>query len=82
VSDERNSPTDPDLANFPEIERYPNTEESKKIAVSIRMNAGILLHSDEKLSTEWCDYFWNRGLEISKCSPPPLDKLNKSDENK
>lgn len=82
VSDERNSPDDSSLANFPEIERYPNTEESKKVAAAVRMNASMLLHMEKEFSTEWSDYFWNRGLEISKCIPPPIDKLNENNERK
>jgi len=86
VSDNRDSPTDPNLMHFPEIERYPNTELSKQVAASVRMQAGLLVHNDdentEQLSINWCDYFWNRGLEITKCIPPSFDKLYKTDENK
>jgi len=56
------------LANFPEIENYPNTDESKKIAASIRasINGFIGLDIGSKI-TNWSDYFWNRGLEIDNC---------------
>lgn len=56
------------LANFPEIENYPNTEESKKIAALVRasINGFIGLDISDTL-TDWQDYFWNRGLEIDNC---------------
>ncbi len=56
------------LANFPEIENYPNSEESKKIAAAIRaaINGFIGLDIAENM-TNWPAYFWNRGLEIDKC---------------
>jgi hypothetical protein len=53
------------LANFPEIQNYPNTEESKKIGASvcaiINLQTGFLIES--RLSG-WVKYFWNRGLFI------------------
>ncbi len=57
------------LANFPEIENYPNTEESKKIAAFIRasINGFIGMDADGTPVTDWPDYFWNRGLEIDRC---------------
>ena len=56
------------LANFPEIENYPSTEESKKIAASIRASINGFIGLDLGAPiTDWPDYFWNRGLEIDKC---------------
>jgi len=56
------------LAQFPEIEHYPDTDLSKQIGASIR--AGLngffgseMHHTDNK----WPDYFWNRGLAIEPC---------------
>ena len=56
------------LANFPEIENYPNTEESKKIAAFVRasINGFIGMDLDDRL-TDWQAYFWGRGLEIDNC---------------
>lgn len=56
------------LANFPEIENYPHTEESKKIAASVRasLNGFIGMDLGDNL-TDWQDYFWNRGLEVDNC---------------
>lgn len=56
------------LANFPEIENYPHTEESRKIAASIRASINGFIGLDiggEK--TDWPNYFWNHGLEIDNC---------------
>ena len=56
------------LANFPEIENYPNSEESKKIAASIRASINGFIGLDIAGNmTNWPDYFWNRGLKIDKC---------------
>ncbi len=59
---------DVSLAKFPEIENYPNTELSKKIAGSIRA-AMHMFFIDRCYPTaaEWPKYFWNRGLKIDKC---------------
>jgi len=56
------------LANFPEIEKYPNTEESKKVASSVRasLNGFIGLNISGN-RTDWPEYFWKRSLEIDKC---------------
>jgi hypothetical protein len=56
------------LAEFPEIESYPHTELSKRIASGVR----AVLHaffdnSDDQASSDWPRYFWNRGLEIDPC---------------
>lgn len=55
------------MENFPEIERYPETDESKAIAASVRamVLASFGMHVT---SPEWGNYFWNRGLEIDACS--------------
>lgn len=54
------------LANFPEIENYPHTEESKKIASAIRALINGFI-GDTKNKTSWPQDFWNRGLEIDGC---------------
>lgn len=64
VSDDGKAPTDPKLRNFPAIEQYPNTEESKIVASEVR---GTVFCLFEKNQSEWSDYFWNRGLEIEPC---------------
>jgi len=56
------------LADFPEIERYPDTDISKRIASGVRASI-YTFFSDEHWphSREWSQYFWNRGLEIDAC---------------
>jgi hypothetical protein len=56
------------LASFPEIEKYPETELSQKVGSGVRSTLNMLFGSAELCnSAEWPDYFWNRGLEVSKC---------------
>lgn len=56
------------LASFPEIEKYPHTDLSRKVASSIR--ASMYIFFTEPIyptSLNWPSYFWNRGLEIDRC---------------
>jgi len=56
------------LANFPEIERYPDTDLSQKIAGSIRSTLPMFFSEPHYSSgSTWPRYFWNRGLEIDGC---------------
>jgi hypothetical protein len=56
------------LAELPEVEHYPDTELSQKIAASIC--AALPAFFGGPLSPQssiWPRYFWNRGLEIDTC---------------
>ncbi len=64
VSDDGKAPTDPKLRNFPAVEEYPNTEESRIVASEVRGTVFTLFETNH---SEWSDYFWNRGLEIEPC---------------
>lgn len=57
------------LARFPEVDQYPNTEISLKIAASIRSTLNVFAGRDLKLGEgkNWSTYFWNRGVELSEC---------------
>jgi hypothetical protein len=56
------------LAKFPEIEKYPNTELSEKVAASIRSSIFMFFTEPHyPKSPNWPKYFWNRGFEIDKC---------------
>lgn len=56
------------LAKFPQIADYPKTDESRKIAASIRDTIIVLSNmQNREKAQEWLNYFWNRGLEISPC---------------
>ena len=56
------------LANFPEIEKYPLTNLSKKVAASIRAAINMFfIETHYPVHTEWPTYFWNHGLQIDRC---------------
>ena len=56
------------LANFPAIEAYPTTEESKKIAAAVRsLITGFIAQCHKSFPATWPDKFWNRGLELEGC---------------
>jgi len=54
------------LANFPAIEHYPATEESMRIASSVRASISAFFGVID-VPKWWPGYFWNRGLEIDQC---------------
>ena len=53
------------LANLPAIEEYPTSEESKRVAVSVRSAAASLLSQD--IPTSWRNSFWNQGRTLGAC---------------
>jgi len=57
------------LAEFPQVQDYPETELSKRIASSIRATLHMFFNPPHYTETpaRWVDYFWNRGVEISPC---------------
>ncbi len=56
------------LASFPEIEKYPHTTLSQKVAASIRSTIYIFFSEPHyPSSSNWPKNFWNRGLEIDNC---------------
>jgi hypothetical protein len=56
------------LANFPAVAEFPDTEESIRVAASVRatINGFFGDHFYDK-SSPWPRYFWNRGLELEPC---------------
>lgn len=74
ASDNRDSPEDSSLTNFPAVENYPHTEESRVVAASVR---GTVYTLFDETSSTWGDYFWNRGLELESCD---YDGVVNSDE--
>ena len=61
------------LAKFPAIEKFPDTEESQRIASGIRaMINGFFGGETYDKSSTWPRYFWNRGLELEPCN---LDEI-------
>jgi hypothetical protein len=62
------------LADFPEIEKYPDTERSMEVAASIRATINVMsFEYKENNYINWSTYFWNRGLEIEPCQQ--MDEL-------
>jgi len=56
------------LADFPEVEKYPDTEKSKQVAASVRASLnGLYGEARDRHSTEWPLIFWNRGLALEGC---------------
>ena len=57
------------LAQFPEIERYPDTEISKKVGGMIRASLNVFFGQEQFCShaSPWPRYFWNRGLVLTPC---------------
>ena len=56
------------FANFPAVEEYPHTEESRRIASGCRAIINVLASDSPSASgMSWPRYFWNRGLELERC---------------
>lgn len=55
------------LANIEELVSYPDTQESIRVASSMRASL-TLIGNLATTSMCWPDYFWSRGLEISACT--------------
>lgn len=57
------------LAQFPEIEGYPDTEVSKKVGGAIRASVNGFFGEDQVYphASLWPRYFWNRGLALAHC---------------
>jgi hypothetical protein len=57
------------LADFPRIEDYPDTEQSQRIAGSIRATLNQMFGEVDLMAsgTGWPVAFWNRGLALEPC---------------
>ncbi len=57
------------LAQFPEIDQYPKTELSRRIAGSIRASLNAFFGGDGLMSSSsrWPIEFWNHGLKLESC---------------
>lgn len=68
VTDKLKASTDTSLAQFPEVEKYPDTEMSVRVAAAIRCFTNSLVGGlSEEAPRHWPRSFWNRGLELSSC---------------
>ena len=56
------------LTNFPAIEKFPETEESKRVAGAVRATVSSFFCAEEaNRQVSWPSYFWNRGIELEEC---------------
>lgn len=56
------------LARFPEVQNYPRTEVSRRVASAVRATVSMLIGERATSASEaWSRYFWNRGLELEPC---------------
>lgn len=56
------------LANFPEIQNFPDTDESKRVGSAVRCTVSSFFGMPERAAEmAWSNYFWNRGKELEKC---------------
>ena len=53
------------LANLPAIEEYPRTDESRRVAASVRSAVSFLFKRDT--SSDWRNSFWTQGRSLSSC---------------
>ncbi len=58
------------LEDFPLVADFPDTEASRRVAASIypAINSLMGIDASEIAHTSWSRYFWNRGLELERCS--------------
>ena len=58
-----------DIPDIEEAINYPNTEESIRLGGFVRSTTNLFL-SDRIItnSSKWVNYFWNRNLELEKCT--------------
>lgn len=66
LNDKLKVPSSSALTDFTAIEAYPETEASTKIASYVRALINGL-SGPLNLSSEWRNYFWNRGQELESC---------------
>ena len=53
------------LANFPAIEEYPRTYESRMVAAAVKSAVNFLLTQD--IPADWRNSFWNQGRSLGAC---------------
>jgi hypothetical protein len=56
------------LGNLEAIKAFPHTNESQKVAASVRAMCNFLIGMTLKeIDSGWANYFWNRGFELEYC---------------
>jgi hypothetical protein len=64
------------LSNLEAITQYPDTDDSRMVGSAVRATILMLgrhTDEDERASTEWTRYFWQRGIEITSCDLGAVD---------
>src|SRR5262249_40073279 len=57
------------ISHFPEVERYPETEMSRKVGAAISAMVNMIFGHETQylIESPWPEYFWNRGIQIDRC---------------
>jgi hypothetical protein len=56
------------LSNFVEIENYPETPQSQRVASGIRGTLNMLVYKEQPAQqVAWARYFWNRSFQLEPC---------------
>lgn len=56
------------LGNVEAVKDFPHTEESQKVAASVRAMCNFLIGMTlNEFDSGWARYFWNRGFELERC---------------
>jgi hypothetical protein len=54
------------LSHFPEIEKYPSTELSRRVASAVRC-VMLDFFGESSTTATWPTEFWNQGQELEPC---------------
>ncbi|MBR9917496.1 hypothetical protein GYB29_07410 [bacterium] len=62
-------PSGSSLTQINEISNYPDTDLSRMVASSIRASINTFFGNElmHDIDSNWCEYFWNRGMELESC---------------
>jgi hypothetical protein len=55
------------LSQIADIEAYPETAESRRVASSVRASLNMYFSRQSGETMAWPRYFWNRGFELEPC---------------
>lgn len=55
------------LEKFPEVAKFPDTEDSKMVASLVRASLNVQFGTPLYKPNDWPKYFWNRGLQLEPC---------------
>jgi len=63
------------LTQINEISNYPDTDLSRVVASSIRASINAFFSNElmHDIKSNWCEYFWNRGMELEPCYTRPKE---------